>query len=261
MCQICSTHYSYYTSMLLAIDIGNTSVSCGIFKRNAIIKRFKIPANRYSLSLLKRNIKGHFINACIICSVVPALTRRIEKDARKISYKTPYVVGSNIKIPVKNRYRHPKQVGGDRLVNTFAGIILYGAPLIIIDFGTAVTVDVISRKEEYLGGMILPGIGLSLSTLNKNTALLPKVSITPAREFIGRDTISSMISGITHGMAYAADAFIMQLRKKLGRDTRIIATGADAPLISRYSSLIKKVDVDLTLKGLRLLEDSRHGSS
>lgn len=239
--------------MLLTADIGNTTISFGVFRRDKIIRRFRVPTRAYSFNALKRELHGTFIDYSIICSVVPKVSPILMRDLKKISYKKPYLIGNDIKIPIRNLYRKPRQVGQDRLVNAYAGIILYGAPLIVIDFGTAVTFDVISRNEEYLGGMILPGLRMALSALSERTALLPDIALAQPRELIGRDTAASMLSGVMFGTAALAEAFIIKVKKKIGANARVIATGGDAGLITRYCSLINTTDADLTLKGLSLI--------
>jgi len=153
---------------------------------------------------------------------------------------------------IKNLYRRPRQVGQDRLVNAYAGLKIYGAPLVIVDFGTAVTFDAVSKHREYLGGMILPGLKISLSTLHEKTALLPKIRLARPPEFIGRDTRRSMLSGIIFGFAGLTDKLAQELRKALGNNTKIIGTGGDINLIYRYCKSIDIIDAELTLKGLRL---------
>ncbi len=239
--------------MLLAVDIGNTNINAGIFKGKKLIKRFSVPTKAHSLSRIKKGLSGSFVNTAVICSVVPVVTRRLAGDLKKGLGLTTYIIGREIKVPVKNFYRNPSQVGQDRLVNAYAGIKLYGAPLIVIDFGTAVTFDVVSKGAAYLGGMILPGLGVSLEALNAHTALLPKIRLSPPEEFIGRDTRNSMLSGIVYGFALAADALSRKIKDKIGKKAKVIGTGGNIGLIFPYCRAIDYVDSDLTLKGLHLI--------
>ena len=239
--------------MLLIIDIGNTNINFGIFRGNKIIKRFFIPTKSYRAKSIKNKLVRLNIEDIIICSVVPKVTRTLEKDLRKILGKRSYIIGKDIKVPIKNLYRNPKQVGQDRLVNTYAGVRLYGAPLIAVDFGTALTFDVVSKDKEYLGGMILPGLEISLDALSQRTALLPKIKLERPKEFIGQDTRSSMLSGIVYGFAALTDDLVLRIRNKIGSEARVIGTGGNINLISRYCRRIDKIDIDLTLKGLNLL--------
>ncbi|MBL7081796.1 MAG: type III pantothenate kinase [Candidatus Omnitrophica bacterium] len=244
--------------MLLAIDIGNTNVSLGLFKKGRLLRRYNIPTKQKShLSALKKIFDRNKIDDAIVCSVVPQSTVVLEKDLRKLLDKKPQVVGRDIVAPIKNLYRKPKQVGQDRLVNACAGIAFYGVPLIIVDFGTAITFDAISKNEEYLGGMILPGIGISLDALTEQTALLPKIKLDRPKEFIGRDTRNSMLSGVVYGFAVLTDNLTERLKEQIGRKAKVIGTGGNIDLIRKYCKRIDRVDKDLTLKGLNLIYHHR----
>ena len=244
--------------MLLAIDIGNTNINMGLFKGKRILKRFAIPTKTKSYKIrLQKIIDRNSVDDAIICSVVPAASKILEKDLRRFLGKQPYIIGKGIKVPINNLYLRPKQVGHDRLVNAYAGVMLYGVPLIAVDFGTAVTFDVVSRNKEYLGGMILPGLGISLDALNQRTALLPKIKLEEPREFIGRDTKSSMLSGIVYGFAALTDDLVIGIKKKIGKEAKVIGTGGNIDLIGRYCKKIDRIDRDLTLKGLHLIYSQR----
>lgn len=221
---------------LLAVDIGNTNINFGIFKEDRLTGKFKISTRGYKLKELKRKIGKAKPDEVIISSVVPAACDILAKDIKALFHKPAHVLGKNIAVPVKNLYRRPKQVGQDRLVDAYAGITLYGAPLIVVDFGTAVTFDVISKKKEYLGGMILPGLGISLEGLFENTALLPKVKLKGPKEFIGRDTEASMLSGVVYGFASLVDGLIGKIKEKIGRGGWLLAPAA----ISAWSAGIVK---------------------
>lgn len=239
--------------MLLAIDIGNTNISWGIFSSNKIIKRFNIATKDYKLQKIKSRLGNVEIDDSIICSVVPAATCVLEKDIRRLFHHRPYILGKNIQVPIKNLYYKPKQVGQDRLVNAYAGIVFFGTPLIVIDFGTAVTFDIVSKNKAYLGGIILPGLEISLTTLAEKTALLPKIKLERPRELIGRDTKTSMLSGIVYGLASAVEGLIQRVRQEIGNKAPVVATGGNIHLIRRYYRGINKIDTDLTLKGLNLI--------
>jgi type III pantothenate kinase len=242
--------------MLLAVDIGNTNISFGIFDRRKLVKRFDIPAAEFSLKQLKAQIGKKAVSAAIICSVVPKLELVLKNGLRKLSCINPLVVGKDLRVPIKNLYRKPGQVGQDRLVNAYAAAALYGNPLIVVDSGTAVTFDVISRKKEYLGGMILPGLDMSLKALHEKTALLPKVKLSLPKEFIGRDTQSSILSGIVYGLASLTDEMVRRIKRYIGKDARVIGTGGSIKLITKYCREIDLIDADLTLKGLNLIFNS-----
>jgi type III pantothenate kinase len=239
--------------MLLVVDIGNTNIGFGIFKERRLLKKFTIPTKEYTFEKLCRHFKRTLpLSDAIICSVVPKQTLSFARDLKKCLGRKPYIIGKNAQVLIKNLYRRPRQVGQDRLVNAYAGLKIYGAPLVIVDFGTAVTFDAVSKHREYLGGMILPGLKISLSTLHEKTALLPKIRLARPPEFIGRDTRRSMLSGIIFGFAGLTDKLAQELRKALGNNTKIIGTGGDINLIYRYCKSIDIIDAELTLKGLRL---------
>jgi len=243
--------------MLLAIDVGNTNIAFGLLEGKRLIHTFNIPTNAYNLNKLKAKISKKSLNDTVICSVVPRISKRLERDLLVFFGKKPYIIGKDIIVPIKNLYRKPKQVGQDRLVNAYAAANLYGAPLIAIDFGTAITFDVISKKKEYLGGMILPGLKISLEALNQRTALLPKVKLKKPKDFIGRDTKNSMLSGIVYGYGSLTDELITRIRKVIGQNALAIATGGNTELIFKYCQKINKIDKDLTLKGLSMLYSFR----
>jgi len=242
--------------MLLAIDIGNTNINLGLFKGKRLLQRYSIPTKERKYYPRLKSIldkKKHKIASIIICSVVPKSERILTKGIKKLLAKNPLIVGKDMLVPIKNCYRNPKQVGQDRLVNAYAGSTFYGTPLVVVDFGTAVTFDVISKKRVYLGGMILPGLTISLDSLREKTALLPKISLSRPREFIGRDTRNSMLGGIVYGFAAMTDDLVARIRKKIGRDAKVIGTGGNIALIAKFCRKIDKIDPDLTLKGLNLI--------
>lgn len=239
--------------MLLAIDIGNTNISFGIFRINKLIRRFDMPTRNYSQKELRKKLGQLELDDAVISSVVPGSANILAQELKKIAGRTPYIIGKDIKAPIKNLYRKPKQVGQDRLVNAYAGVMLYGAPLIIVDFGTAITFDVVSKNKAYLGGMILPGLQLSLDALSQNTALLPVLRLKAPKEFIGRDTKSSMLSGIVYGFASLTDSLLKRIRGKIAKHAKVVGTGGNINLIGKYCRQLDKKDRDLTLKGLNLI--------
>lgn len=243
--------------MLLAVDIGNTNITCGIFKGARLIKRFALPTRRYSLKALKKNLSGADIDAGIICSVVPTATNILKKGLTGFLGRSPYIIGKDIRVPIKNLYRCPGQVGQDRLVNAYAAGEFFGVPLVAVDFGTAITLDVVSSKKEYLGGMIIPGLRISLEGLYEHAALLPCIKPGPPPEFIGRDTRNSILSGVVYGFALLVDGFIAKIRKSLGMRLKVVGTGGNIAFMRSYCQQLKTIDPDLTLKGLNLLYRGR----
>ncbi|MCX5680231.1 MAG: type III pantothenate kinase [Candidatus Omnitrophica bacterium] len=235
---------------ILAIDIGNTNITVGSFDGLKLVKKEKIPTSAYSFY---KRISRYSADEVIISSVVPLALARIVYELNRISKRKVVILGKDIKVPVKNLYRNKDEVGQDRLVNAFGARAIYGSPAVIIDFGTAITFDIISKNGSYLGGLILPGIEMGLRSLYEKTALLPKVELKPAKGIIGKDTVDSMRGGILFGYGAMCDSLILKYRALLGRGVRVIATGGNAKLIKRYARSIQIVDEDLTLKSLALI--------
>jgi len=238
--------------VLLAVDIGNTNIGFALFKRGRIIRRFEIPRKGYSKTRLFGKLKNLSGFDAIICSVVPQQTRTLCRDLKKIAKKT-YIIGKDIEVPIKNLYHKPKQLGQDRMVNAYAARELYGKPLVVIDLGTAITIDCVNKEGAYLGGMILPGLNLSLSALSEKTALLPKISLRRPKGLIGKDTESSIINGVVLGFAVTANSLSKRISGKIGKNVKIILTGGDACFIREYFRKNTRMDMDLTSKGLYLV--------
>ncbi len=248
--------------MLLAVDVGNSNIIFGVFKGSRLIERRSI-STKVVDSFRERNAEIYNlphrgkIEDIMVSSVVPEALAKIEKTLKRVFKKDILMVGRDIEAPIKNLYRYPEQVGQDRLVNAVAAADLYNRYrkrfLIIIDFGTAVTFDVISKRNEYLGGLIFPGIRLSLENLSRRAALLPKIDIKPPRSLVGRDTKESMRSGLLNGYGSLCDGIVKRISSLYGGRPEVIATGGDAALIAKYAGAIKKVDPNLTLKGLRII--------
>ncbi|MDD5128321.1 MAG: type III pantothenate kinase [Candidatus Omnitrophica bacterium] len=240
--------------MLLAVDIGNTNISCGIFKGPKLIRQFDISAEKcFKTHLIKKLKYLPKISASVICSVVPKQTSLISDSLASLTGRTVYIIGKDFSVPIKNLYRKPKQAGQDRLVNSYAASIFYHTPSIVIDSGTAVTFDIISRRKEYLGGLITPGMGISLKALKEKTALLPEIKLSRPKTLIGKDTKSSILSGIVFGAADLSSGIVRRIKRYIGKNTTIIGTGGNIDLIQKYSNLDMKVDKDLTLKGINLI--------
>ncbi len=240
--------------MLLAIDIGNTNISVGIFAGEKLKLQFDIAAKSYKKAALAKKLKAYpAISASIICSVVPKLTRVIQRDLKLLYRRNPYIIGKEIVVPIENRYRLPRQVGQDRLVNAYAASSLYAGPLIVIDSGTAITFDVISKDRAYLGGLIFPGIKISLEALKEKTALLPQVKLEQPKMLIGRDTKNSILSGVVFGTAALSKELAARIKQYLGKNAKIIGTGGNISLIKKYSGMKIEIHKDLTLIGIKLI--------
>ncbi|UCD55252.1 MAG: type III pantothenate kinase [Candidatus Omnitrophota bacterium] len=243
--------------MLLAIDIGNTNITFALInKQGKITRKYSIPtaqSRRLTYEIGLRSCRGRVIDKIFIVSVVPKALKEVKRGLkRKFKNTGIFVVGKDVKVPLKSLY-NKREIGQDRLVTAFAARSLYGLPVLIIDFGTAVTFDVVSKKGVYLGGLILPGIKMSLESLSEKTAMLPKIYLKKTHLFIGKDTTSSIRSGISYGYSAICEGLIDLFRKRIDKNIKVIATGGDAPLISRYTPSMKRIDLDISLKGLYLL--------
>jgi len=236
--------------MLLAVDIGNTNISLALFKGSKLSKSRDIPLKKYTRVRLLKYIGKESPDAALICSVVPSMTKRLSNDLKKIAGIEPKLIGKDISVPLKNLYQNPKQLGQDRLLNAYAASEIYSTPVIVVSCGTALTVDAVSKNREFLGGFILPGLRSSLSSLNTDTALLPKLKLCPASGTIARNTQAGILNGVIAGSAGAIDALIEKILLKIGKQAKVIGTGGDICLIKKFSRYIIKVDKELTLKGI-----------
>lgn len=245
--------------MLLAVDIGNTSITFGVFKKDRLNRVFRINTDAKAKDLkaqLKKNI-GRYTNkvdSIIMCSVVPKKTIVLQQVLKQLLKVKAKVVDRDIEVPIRNLYKKPHQVGRDRLVNAYACRCLYGAPAVIIDFGTATTFDYLNKKGEYAGGIIAPGIEISLEALFKKTALLPRIKMRKPKSFLGKNTADSIRSGASYGLSYMCDGIAQAFKKRYGKNLRVIATGGLAPFFKKRCKNINVVDKNLTLKGLRLIQ-------
>ncbi len=239
--------------MLLAIDVGNTNITAGLFRGARLVARGRVPTQASVRALLSSmKVKPSAVDGVILSSVVPRATVVLRRSLKQLGLK-PLILGENIRAPIRNRYRVPSQVGQDRLVNGVAAYFLYGGPAIVVDFGTAVTLDLVSSRREYLGGLIVPGAGIALEALASRTALLPKITLTPPTEFLGRDTRQSMLSGLFHGYGALCDGLVAGLKSRHAPKARVIATGGHCRMLAPYCRSVQIVNPDLTLQGLRLV--------
>lgn len=252
--------------MILAIDIGNTTTKFVLFEKHKIYARLSVdtPHDKkmlYPSKSIQLFLKGQSIRRSMICSVVPKATKSLKTKLTKLLHQKPLIVGEDIEVPIKNNYAEPEQVGQDRLVCAYGAKYIFGSPVIVIDLGTAITLEVVSRKGAYEGGMIIPGIKLSAKALANHTALLPQIDLTkkPAG-IIGKNTEQSILSGLFHGYGMMCAGLIDCLREKLGEDTHVIATGGYAAMLQKYTNKrIEKVDQDLIFKGIFYLADGLDG--
>lgn len=249
--------------MQLLIDIGNTSTTFGLkVKRNKYhcwridTKKLiseKILKSNIIKNLKKGKVKLKNIDCIAVCSVVPTINKKLKLVLRKIFQRNiAYLIGNEIKSVIRNKYKYPSQVGKDRLVNALAVLKYYKVPAIIVDFGTAITIDVVSKKGEYLGGVIVPGIGLSLNSLNESTALLPLLNPERPKSVLGKDTKSSILSGIFYGYSFLVDGIVTELKMQLKFKPIVIATGGNLNIMKSLCDKIDKFDPFLTVKGIEI---------
>lgn len=243
---------------LLAIDMGNTTISFALFKEECIVARKSLTTAGSSqgdvLAVIKYFRKKHpLLGTCIVCSVVPQALKQYQNVLEKCFPGNLLIVGKDLKIPIKNTYRDPRQVGQDRLACAYAAKRQYGCPLIVIDFGTAMTIDVVSGKGAYQGGMIVPGIGLSLKALAEHTALLPHVVVQKPASLIGRNTQESILSGIFYGYVALINGVVKKIKKELKIKPVVVLTGGYGHYMGKFLiSSVDRFDPDLIFKGLLL---------
>ncbi len=258
---------------LLAIDIGNTNVSLGIFDyppeggdsapAGRLAQHWRLGTHREQTSdevaLLVRGLFHHANRAIdevtnvIISSVVPPLLPIFERVCAKLFDRPPLVVGPGVRTGMPVLYENPREVGADRIVNSLAAFEIMGGPVIVVDFGTATTFDCVSQSGEYLGGVIFPGIHISMEALFERTSMLHRVEIARPKTVIGRTTTASLQSGLLYGYAGVVDSMVERIRGELGPEARVVATGGLAGRVASESSAIERVEPFLTLGGLRII--------
>jgi type III pantothenate kinase len=262
--------------VLLAVDVGNTNVSLGVFDYASgggeLVHHWRLGTHREQTSdevgVMLRSLFGQSSSKLddftdvILSSVVPPLHPIWERVCRKLFDRPPIVVGPGIRTGMPVLYENPREVGADRIVNSVAAFELVGGPVIAVDFGTATTFDCVSEQGEYLGGAIFPGIHVSMEALFDRASMLHRVEITRPRSVIGKTTTQSLQSGLLYGYAGLVDAMVGRIRDELGSEARVIATGGLAQRIASESVSIERVEPFLTLEGLRILfEKNRSAQS
>lgn len=249
--------------MILAIDIGNTNIVIGCTQKEKIhfVERVSTNISKTELEYVVEfktlfdlyQIKVEEITGCIIASVVPPLNNIVKAAMEKLLHTSPLIVGPGLKTGLNILMDNPGQVGSDLIVNAVAGLQYYGAPIIMIDMGTATTISVVDDKKNYIGGMILPGVKVSLESLVNRTSQLPRISLEAPKKIIGKNTIDCMKSGIIMGQAACLDGMVERIWDELGYQANVVATGGLAGCIVPYCR--KKIihDNELTLKGLDII--------
>ena len=249
--------------MILAVDIGNTNIVIGCMEQEKIyfVERVSTDTSKTELEYVVEfktllelyRIGLGEITGCIIASVVPPLNNVVKTAMEKLFRLTPLLVGPGVKTGLNILMDNPAQVGADLIVNAVAGLQHYGAPIIMIDMGTATTISVVDEKKNYIGGMILPGVKVSLDSLVNRTSQLPRISLEPPKKVIGKNTIDCMKSGIIMGQAACIDGMTQRIQEELGYQATVVATGGLAGSIIPYCRQNVIHDDELTLKGLNII--------
>ena len=249
--------------MLLVVDVGNTQTHLGAFEGSTLACDWRFATVRDSTAdelgavlrslLALRELGFGDLEASILSSTVPQLRPEWTAMADRYLGHTMPVIGPGVRTGMPIRMDNPREVGPDRLVNAVAAYDRAGAPCVIVDFGTALTYDIVGEGGEYIGGIIAPGVEISLEALTSRAAAIPKVDLTPPRTLIGKSTVEAIRAGVIFGFAAQVDGMLARLRDELGEETAAIATGGLAGAIVPFCELIDEVDPLLTLTGLRLI--------
>jgi len=237
---------------LVAVDIGNTSIHFALHEKGKWGRHFSISTQASESALRALLIKkaALFKDAEVaIASVVPAKSTVLKRVLRSLGVRA-YLIGKDIPVPVKNLYRNPRQVGIDRLLNALAAYRIYKKELIVIDFGTAITFDIVNRQGEYMGGVIAPGIEISLEALFQKTALLPRIRLAHPKNWIGKDTVESIRVGCSVGIGGLCDRTVEAISAKYRLKPAVLATGGYASFMKRYCHSIQSIKPDLILDGI-----------
>jgi type III pantothenate kinase len=258
--------------MLLAFDIGNTTFAIGLFRGKKLVKSWKIKtdsdrtSDEYGAILLNlfqvAGLQARAVTGAIISSVVPPLTPVIEETCAEFFGARALIVGPGLKTGMPILYENPLEVGADRITAAVAAFEKYGGPAIVVDFGTATTFDAVSARGEYLGGALAPGIQIAAEALYLKTARLPRIEIRKPKRAIGRTTVSSMQSGLYFGYIGLVLNTIAEIRKELGKNVRVVATGGFGSQVTEELPAIEAYEPDLVLEGLRIIfERNRDGEA
>lgn len=250
--------------MLLVVDVGNTQTHFGTYTdAGELTEHWRMATVRRSTgdqlgaalrSLLRlRGIDLSDLKGSIVSSTVPELAPEwVQVGERYLGHQT-VTVGPGVKTGMPIRLDNPRELGADRLVNAVAAFDHFGSACVVVDFGTAITYDAVSQEGEYLGGLIQPGVEISLEALSERGAKLPKIDLIPPRGVIGKSTVEAIRAGVLFGYSSAVDGIIARLKNELGPDLRTMATGGMANLIVPFCSSIEEIDEMLTLRGLKLI--------
>lgn len=249
--------------MLLAIDIGNTNLTLGLYEGEKLGAHWRLATDHnrmpdeYGLQFLgllqNAGKTTGDITGVSLASVVPPLTGRVIQACREYLKREPFVVDAGVKTGIKIRYEDPKAVGADRVCDAVAVMKLYGGPACVVDFGTATTFNAITKDGEYLGGAIMAGVNLAAEALYTRAAKLPRIDLQRPPSVIGRNTVHAMQSGLLFGYVSMVEGMVARFRSELGNDMKVVATGGLAEVIAKETNAIDIIAPWLTLEGLRLI--------
>ena len=244
--------------MLLAIDVGNTSTVFGLFDGRELAEHWRVATERHKsgdeLGALYRSfLDPARVDGIALASTVPQLVRSYQEFAARYTSAELLELGPGVKTGIPIRYDDPREVGPDRIANSVAAAEGYGAPCIVVDFGTSTNFDVVSAEREYVGGVLAPGIEISMDALFARAARLRKIDFVEPETVIGKTTVAALQSGVVYGFAGQVDGIVEHIRGELGSDAQTVATGGLADLIAPHARTIDRVDPFLTLEGLRLV--------
>lgn len=251
--------------MLLALDIGNTNISLGMFDGERLVATWRLSTDRAKMSdeytalltqlLQLRGLSPSDVDAAVMCSVVPPLTPTFVELCRERFGAEPLSVGAGTKTGIRILYDNPRDVGADRIVDAAAALRLYGGPVIVVDIGTATVFDAVTAAGDYLGGAIAPGMAIAADALFNSTSQLRRVEIAAPATAIGRNTIHAIQSGLTLGYADLVRGMVGRFNAELGGGAKVVATGGLAPILETEAGVFDDVNPDLTLTGLRLIHE------
>lgn len=255
--------------MLLAVDIGNTNITLGVFREKELRATWRIATDVHKQTdeyfvllngmLPNRGIEFSSISESVVCSVVPPLTGTFEEMCRRYMDHSPLIVGTGVKTGIKILYDNPREVGADRVADAVAAFHKYGGPVIVVDLGTGTVFDAITKDGEYLGGAIAPGMSIAAEALFARTSKLSRIEMVAPDKAIGKNTAASMQSGVIFGYVGMIEGLVTRFQREMGNGARVIATGGLASIIAEQTSIFHAVDPDLTLDGLRIIHEMNRG--